>query len=189
MHLCAQVTSPAGGSSTQQHPSDGDSLVAERQLSARCVNCAAGRVSVPAVHCKLITRQERVQKRHFRIRKKVSVAVGPPFWQQRPGSSLLAASATTWALQQYEVSDAAVLRLAAAQSDTVQLQQRALLLQKADPYVSGTANKQSSAASLTSTVLSCCRSLAHPRGLVLQCTGLTTTSTHRWGQGEGQSSG
>jgi hypothetical protein len=37
---------------------------------------------VPAVQCKQITRIERVQKRHFRIRKKVSVAVVPPSWQQ-----------------------------------------------------------------------------------------------------------
>jgi hypothetical protein len=40
------------------------------------VNCVAGRVFVPAVECKAITRQERVQKRHFRIRKKVCLLSG-----------------------------------------------------------------------------------------------------------------
>lgn len=34
-------------------------------------NCAAGRVLVPSVECKALTRQQRVAKRHFRIRKKV----------------------------------------------------------------------------------------------------------------------
>lgn len=47
------------------------------------------------------------------------------------------------------------MRLAAAQSSTAQLQQQALLLQQADPPVSGTANKQRSAASsdITSVVM------------------------------------
>lgn len=41
-------------------------------LAAPSAPLRAGRVSVPAVQCKQITRIERVQKRHFRIRKKVS---------------------------------------------------------------------------------------------------------------------
>lgn len=57
-------------------------------LTVSGVNCAAGRVFVPAVECKQLVRKERVQKRHFRIRKKVSSAVWLS-WQQSGAAAVL----------------------------------------------------------------------------------------------------
>lgn len=85
---------------------------------------------MPAVECKQITRVERVQKRHFRIRKKVSAVWLS--WQQSVGTELLldhklpyGNCSITWMLWMLLV---AAWRPAQAKPAAAQLKQQALLL-------------------------------------------------------------